>query len=316
MTRTSATYALIAHLSRPRVQPTGDVPWGMTMPEPSLIKLWAPRHPEDVEADELALYLPGLSISGPFREQISHRLEAHARSALAARIHWFLLGSGRVPPIAPSSAGAVALAESGVLTGMSLAEAAEAGARIVQDWFGSERLKSAAHPSRESITSELSIVACLNDLVERAQSLRHPPKPRDGAEAYDNELLQALAASVHAGLNAAYIHPAYESLHAYFTTGAWIGYLLRGRPALLPAFVAEYLVDILERPGSDASNEGARCDALLRKWAEEAAGCELLIDCSRTVLRRGARILVPPKPVGHAPVERSLVHRVLGKLWR
>ncbi len=76
-------------------------------------------------------------------------------------------------------------------------------------------------------------------------------------------LCEALTSSVYTGINSAYVYPAYRSCHEVLATGAWLGQLLRGRSAYLPVFIAECLVDYLNRPSSTAPDTDACAAALV-----------------------------------------------------
>lgn len=112
-----------------------------------------------------------------------------------------------------------------------------------RDWFADET--AAVHllrrvgllrvvPSRRS--AERSVLTVLDRVLH---AIQRGEEPRWSQEA---EALLAFGAGVHP----AYVWPEAALSHARGTTAGWLGFLDRGRPALMPLVVAEYLTDELD----------------------------------------------------------------------
>jgi hypothetical protein len=121
---------------------------------------------------------------------------------------------------------------------------------------------------------------------------------RSGKPALEPGLALAVAGSIHAAFNGAYIYPQLASMHELLSVAAWLGHLVRGRPAFMPLFAAEYLVDELGCGAREGASDWARASNLLRLYAESAVGVERLRAMARRVVTSGKPALVLPNPGG------------------
>jgi hypothetical protein len=76
--------------------------------------------------------------------------------------------------------------------------------------------------------------------------------------------------------------------------GAWLGFLVRRRDAFMPPFIAERLVDHLDRDEGRDGTEAQRCEGLIRLHADLAGGRRWLLSHAERVLRSGRPCLVKP----------------------
>jgi hypothetical protein len=147
---------------------------------------------------------------------------------------------------------------------------------------------------RDAWIFQLAVLASLDRLLQDAsrggdiaangRGVQAPMDPGD-----------ALLASIHASFNAAYVYPQLSTHHEMFTAGAWLGYLVRGRTALMPVFVAQYIAGQSDRRTADEDTDVDRCDLLLRFHADLAVGWERLLKVARRVERQGVPVKVAPR---------------------
>jgi hypothetical protein len=144
---------------------------------------------------------------------------------------------------------------------------------------------------RDYILFELYVIYCLDrilhDAIARAQGAP-PPAP------IDFTLSEALTATIYSSFNAAYVYPHLACSHELLTAGAWLGYLVRGRTALMPPFIAERLLDYLSHPAPDETTDGGACTGLLRFHAEMAARVSRLLKKAKQVYKSGLPLAVRP----------------------
>lgn len=90
--------------------------------------------------------------------------------------------------------------------------------------------------SRDALACEDRALAFLSTMMPRLESA--------AGGGFDPALATTFA--FHAGLHPAYVWPEALLSHERETAAGWLGLLSRGRPALVPLDVADYLVDILK----------------------------------------------------------------------
>jgi len=91
-----------------------------------------------------------------------------------------------------------------------------------------------------------------------------------------------------------------EFVHELLSLGAWLGYLVRGRAALMPSFVAELLrceLGVAPSPSSRAGN-ASEIRTLLRFYADLAVGSRRLLRQARGAGKSGRAKLVRPRGQG------------------
>jgi hypothetical protein len=138
-----------------------------------------------------------------------------------------------------------------------------------------------------STSDELTILNCIVGML--AEASNNDDWRRQAAP---STLADALTASIHTCFNAAYAYSRYSYAHELLGTGAWLGILLRGRPALMPEFAAHILMDALTRsPQTDDTSHVLRCHA------ERVSDATRLIRQARRVLEFGRPVIVKPRPV-------------------
>lgn len=271
--------------------PTDQSPWGLDIADDAEELLALARSWSDVDVDELAYLLPSL-IDEPRRigdraaldpTRLTEETLWH-RAAMVAR----LAANGGVS--CGNSAGApqmlAMLTECGLLS-------EEAAAGALRHLYHDGMFHDAPIPlsgtasvmDRGTLVEELSILTTL-----AAAASRPAPATRD----VPATLSDAVVVSVHTRMNGAYVFPEYEFAHELLTSAAWAGHVLRGRTALMPATVAEYILGCSFGP---ALSHGSAADASFVWYAERAAGITPLERTARRVLKRGHAIAVQPKTV-------------------
>ena len=107
------------------------------------------------------------------------------------------------------------------------------------------------------------------------------------------DLQDALLASIHSRLNAAYVLPQFVFAHELFTAGAWLGLLCAGRDARLPVGIAAVFADIFgESLPPDGSGANDALAELLIFHAQKAIDASTLLEISRCVVAGGSSVLV------------------------
>lgn len=126
--------------------------------------------------------------------------------------------------------------------------------------------------------AERSVLTVLDGIL---CAIQRDEKPRWSLEA---EVLLAFGAGVHP----AYVWPEAALSHARGTTAGWLGFLDRGRPALMPLVVAEYLTEVT--------------DVVDSRFLELAGGPQVIERLRRTARRR----LAGENPVVRSPPRSAL----------
>ena len=113
----------------------------------------------------------------------------------------------------------------------------------------------------------------------------------------------ATLAAVHTSFNPAYLYPQLTAHHEIFAVAGWLGWLARGRPALLPVYVAEPLVDLLDH----VDGGSAPADAIVAYYADQVVGRESLRRRARRVLARGMALPITPRPIASGGDPRRIL---------
>jgi hypothetical protein len=129
---------------------------------------------------------------------------------------------------------------------------------------------------------------------------------------------EAMFATIYASFNGAYVYPRFTACHEAFTVGAWLGYLARGRAALMPTFVADHVVERFAGSQGNWDAETGACDLLLRHCAESTVGLGRLQKIARRVVNSGRPNLVIPqcRPRGDLLMSPDIVNSIVSAQFR
>jgi hypothetical protein len=266
--------------------------WGDGLLDRSLASHWYPRTWDDVDLDELTFFMPGLTrLASPENGGVA----AHVRMALARRV-------GIAMGVAQDCAGADAARDKQRLRD------------IIEDCAGlngliSNDLPVTAHGKDDGgryrhikwrpvtlkgrlddLVYELSVLQCLGSMLEATAA--GPGALRTGQNV---SVADALVASIHSGINAAYVYPHLAWAHETFSAGAWLGIVLSGRRALLPEMIAARLV---EASHSERASQAAAdpADRVLAYHAEICVGRRRMSRLAHRALRRSRPLAVSARP--------------------
>lgn len=244
---------------------TSQQVWGDGFADLSLSTSLYPRDWSDVSDDELVLFFshltgqdhPEFGIAARLRASYARRVRASA--ILAAKDDAILSGRttadaghlGDDPAMTPPSSEELAIAE---LLGLDLA--------------------------RPPWASEVVILGAIDRMLCEACSV-------GGKTANLNE---ALLASIHTGINAAYVYPAHAFAHEVLATGAWFGTLLMERPALMPEFVAHVCIDCLDGTRNDLISK------ILVFHAARLGGISFYLRHAQKTIKSGRMRVVQARP--------------------
>jgi hypothetical protein len=288
--------------------------WGDGLEDEALTVLWYPCTWSNVSDDELLLFLPSLAhtFDRDMELRLAHaRPATHLRDALCAHVAQLMTRFSGDEHASDSSDviadrrlrdSLIAILQSENLhRPIALHWALERGRAIQPNWFGPARLGDrrarrwfarVAKNTQPALELELlglrSIMAALAALEAPSPTPTSTEPPRS-----HDTLARALLVAMHSGFNSAYIYPDMQVYHQMFSIAGWVGWLQRGRPSLLPAFIAEYLVDLLERPASKQPSDMAT--ALLMHHLEQAAGTAALLRRARRVVAGGGVPVIKPR---------------------
>jgi hypothetical protein len=189
--------------------------WGDGFADLSLGTSLYPRDWSDVSDDELVLFFPHLT----GRDHPEFGIAARVRAAYVRRI----------------ATSAIISADNGAAPHRySRAEPSATDEQAIATRLGPDE-------NRPFWATESAIIEAVGHMLcEACAAAGNTPA-----------LSEALLASIHTGINAAYIYPAHASAHELLATGAWFGTLLMGRPALMPEFVAHVCMDCLDGTRND-----------------------------------------------------------------
>jgi hypothetical protein len=311
-----------------RRRATAAASWGDGLADETLGNAWHRASWTEVDTDELVYLIP--SLAG--RRRVAASTEDFgpatvARDALGMQVFRTAYALREITgDHGDGSAEALDLiAASGVLTTIDPYTA------WVEGRDGAERLcaRGRASPEafrpidpgigQEACVFELAVVSCL----DRLHSAARGPAHRGGA-AQDMPLPEALVASIHSTFNAAYVFPQLACVHEVLSVGAWLGHLVKGRPAYMPPFVAAYLEAELAPGREGDASAGGRSTRILRSHAEQAVGLERLHAVARRVASTGRPMLVKPRAMpglGFTPylwsahLRSSIMRRVDAQLF-
>lgn len=312
-----------------------DFPWGDGIADAPLETLWHPCGWDEAADDELLIYNPSLAFAARRSAGMTDRVVGRLEDGLCVHL-WLAVELLSTP--APGEEGAGRrdrergrildlIAATGILAPVSVPEAWSRGQELCRAWLGSPRLAGlaaakgvswfrprSAAPARDrclETAGTLMTLSSLADTLETGRLGASESGARDGRTGLRGDLLDVLLGAFHLGLNAAYVFPRHAVHHQMFTAAGWIGLLYRGRPALLPVFVAEYLVDSLRTSGLGAQpSEADLCEALIGQYADDSAGRDELLRASRRVLARNAPVLVWPRRLRARPPASPLTRHL------
>lgn len=279
--------------------------WGDGLAEQSLSTLWYRCTWDSVSEDELAFFIPSLASevgTGTRADAIGPSW--YLRRALGARLHWAvqMLSSTACGSANASEQVRDRIARSGTITALPFNQIWAEGQAVFPELYGdSPVLRSLAGPvtekrgleidaNRDVWIFELTVLACLDRILR--DSLTGTSRPDQTNDRFS--LPEALIASLYASFNGAYIYRDFVIFHELLLIAAWLGYLVRGRPALMPTFIAEYLVAQFERAPVNGNSESARCDLILNIHADLTIGSERLLKIARRVMASGNPMVVRP----------------------
>lgn len=304
--------------------------WGDGLADETFSSAWHRAAWAEVDADELVFLIPSLAAdteSAASRDEFGPGVVA--RVALGAQVY---RAASALREIAGDQGDGSAealdvIAASGVLTRIdpytAWVEGREVDARLLERRHTSPGASRPIDRSigREACVFELAVVSCLDRLHRDAQGAANRGA---SSGARDMPLPDALVASIHSTFNAAYVYPQFACVHEVLSVGAWLGHLVKGRPAYMPQFVAAYLAAELAPGREGDASAGGRCTRILRSHAEQAVGVERLHAVARRVASTGRPMLVKPRAMPglgfapylwSAPLRSAITRRVEAQLF-
>jgi hypothetical protein len=223
--------------------------WGQDLVELPLNSLWYQRSWADVSDDELVLFIPTLTE----RHHREFGVAARIRASFMRRLHASTL---------LSSQRNAAPRQDGTKKHMIVAE------KAIADRLGPSS-------NRPPWATEAAILNSIERMLWQACS-----------EGEDTTLPDALLASIHTSINAAYVYPRCAFAHELLATGAWFGKILMGRKAVMPEFAAliceEYLADKRQDPISE----------ILRFHAQRLGGTALYMQGAKKTIKSGRAVVL------------------------
>lgn len=278
--------------------------WGDGVVERSAATFHYPCTWDTVSEEELIFLLPSLRSHPDIVANEQHGPIFYLRRALIARIRDCVSRTGMLVQLDKSASNldmADVIKRSGVLaSGIARlpdwAEEAEwrhfyRNSQFVRHRAGPYEKGRVWESPSEFVLFELYVLYCLDRVLRDAMTSAGNASGEPQSTA---DLGVALTASIYASFNAAYVYPELEFAHELLAVGGWLGYLVRGRPALMPVFVAAHLIDQLSRKPDDSADVAGKCDALIRFHAELAAGVPRLLKRARQVRSAGYPLAVRP----------------------
>jgi hypothetical protein len=291
--------------------------WGDGLVDHPLSAFYGHLTWDDVSGDELIILMPALArqknVAGKPRDAAFF-----VRRMLTARVFDCVTRmAGETAELEPApglrQAAIDIVVRSQTVTAVSAIDAALSSDDIWIEIFGrrpASRYRSqslAVSPAPPATSSdqwalELSILAALDRLLRDAE------RPQQGSAAAPIQSSDALLASIYAGFNAAYVYPELEFMHETLMLGAWLGFLERGRSALMPDFIAERILGYLKK-GSDTAvaTDNGRCEALIRTHLDYAGPRASLLRLAEQVRKSGRPCLVRPAAHSASPALRQAV---------
>jgi len=273
--------------------------WGDGLVDQALTTLWYPSNWNDTCDDELIFLIPSLmrEVRGGLDASTSGA-STFLRRALCARLRWVALALGfegreRAPERLLN-----AVSSTRAMTALDGSLAWVEGEQPFRVLYSSRLRHGAAKnhaggtaAPREAWIHELSVLTCLDRCLQHSLRAGGITGPRDSVE-IEFGVADALIASTYSSVNAAYIYPQFLTFHEPFTVGAWLGNLLRGRPALMPAMVADRFLAGSERRSVESAGDGTECDRLLGFLMSLLGGPRTLVRAARRTRASGYSAVV------------------------
>jgi hypothetical protein len=233
---------LVGALGKLFVRDIGTTPelpiWGDGLVQQSLAELYSPCGWRSAGADEFAFLIP--SLAARFRPASTVPPEAAAYlQRLLAHISFAAHHLPELQQDRPRHAARPLelILASGTITTLTAGEIVREAEAARCRFFGplcplaqtTRANQTAATPqfTRECWVFELSVLSCLDHMLATAR--------RGGKHDHRICPTDAFVGSLHASFNAAYVYPEFVYAHELLSLGAWLGYLVRGRAALMPA---------------------------------------------------------------------------------
>lgn len=237
--------------------------WGDGFANTPLNTFCYPRSWSDVSDDELVLFLPHLT----GRNDDEFGIAARVRSAYIRRIRISAILSAETGAIFSPlpTTNSLPSIDCSSRTSPSLEE------QTIADLLGSNL-------GRPSWATEAAILDAIDHMLcEASSEAKNTP-----------DLREALLASIHTGINAAYVYPAHTYAHEVLATGAWLGTVMTGRRALMPTLVADICIDYLNGTRRDLISE------ILQFYMTRLGGVSLYLRHARKTMRSGWASVVRP----------------------
>jgi hypothetical protein len=280
-----------------------DLPiWGDGLVQQSLAELYSPCGWSSACADEFAFLIPSLAARFRPASTVPPEAAAYLQRLLLAHISFAAHHLPQLQQDRPRQAPRTLelILASGTITTLTAGEIVREAEAARRTFFGplcplaaqtTRASQTAATPqfTRECWVFELSVLSCLDHMLATAR--------RGGKRDHHICLTDAFVGSLHASFNAAYVYPEFVYAHELLSLGAWLGYLVRGRAALMPSFVAELLrceLGVAPRESSRAG-DASEIRTLLRFYADLAVGSRRLLRQARGAGKSGRAKLVRPR---------------------
>lgn len=271
------------------------LPWGDGLVEQSLSALWYPCSWDAVAPDELVVIIPSLLsapvpesknadlLRGLYHDALANQL-ATAVAALTEERYFDAQDNLRTC--------LETLREQGLLVSMPDEELEQ---KVFHFSFAKRSGGVLSSVIRRPVTpgravNELCCLSCIERVYLDCES-RGGGRQRD-VNSLDVTMADALVASVHSGVNSAYIYPCWTFAHQSFALAAWIGQILFGRSAWMPLYLGEVLNEVLSNRDRVTPDS---FDGVLLSYIDLAIGSARAMKRARLLLSRGGSILVKPR---------------------
>lgn len=255
-------------------------PWGEGLIDQSVSDWWYPVTWDTVVPDELVVLNPSLAAqplctgkgAEPFlRRALTRRLASSVRAFDASVPEFHLLAAH------------AAMRDASAIEVNPAADTESPASDPYFRWLDASQKRLTGASARELVAFELAAIRSIALLCSAANSAEDSHFDRV-------DLGQTLVASLHGGLNGAYVCPSLAFAHELLAVGTWLGHVLRGRPALMPSFIADACLDWLSPRASSG-----QCTAILEMHAEIAVGQHELLRAARRVQSKGYPVKVLPR---------------------
>jgi hypothetical protein len=285
-----------------------ETAWGEGLVDRSLTSLWYAGTWNEVDDDELAFLLPSLSswrpAASPTPPGAEHRdgPVEYLTQLLLERAHAaavFMAAKSRRHPASEVPRILTALAGMGVLTMLALPQSWEDAA----EYSDLNHAAPAPGPMPDWLAIELTALAHLDRLLHDARGAAGTARPLID---WPLALPDAVLAAVNARLNAAYVYPQFAHAHELLTVAALLGHLVQGRPAYIPAHLAEALAEQLAKDTGPARREDDWCACIIKLYADLAGGAaRMLIFAKRAAASGRPHLARPAAPIVPQNIGRS-----------